>query len=78
MPRPVLALSLLLIGLAGPIVAQPLEQNFAFGAPSDVLGNNRVRVPPRVTEGRPFRRGRVGVRLERRGYAHRRVRSWRQ
>lgn len=30
---------------ASPGQAQPLEQNFAFGAPPSVLGNDRVRIP---------------------------------
>ena len=55
-----------------PLAAQPLEQSFAFGAPPDVLGNNRVRVPrPARPDLLGPRRGDVQVRFGRRGYAQR-------
>ena len=59
-----LALAVLAPAVAG---AQPLEQNFAFGAPLGVLGNDRIRasrtVGPQAAP-RPARRtGDVAVRL---------------
>lgn len=57
--------------------AQPLEQNFSFGAPSDVLGNagpHGVRPPLVATEPAPAPR-RVGARRGRSKVTSRRSRN---
>lgn len=56
------------------VQAQPLEQNFAFGAPLGVLGNDRFRAlrqPDARTIAPRSRSGRVAVRFHRAGLAGR-------